>query len=109
GQRWSWKRRDVARAPSRAHSANHCWHRARCSSGSALPASLRGCSSSTPPPTASWPCCSCSSCVTLSLSSWMVSSSRRVTRWGSQLPSMAGTKGSGAHTSMSSPRAGMRR
>ncbi|KFQ28758.1 hypothetical protein N332_04189, partial [Mesitornis unicolor] len=103
-----WKCGDVGCAHSKAHSANHCSHRARCSSVSRLLASR--CSSSPPPPlTVSWLSSSSSFFTVFSFSSWMVSSSRWVTRWGTQLLSMAGTKGSGAQTSMSSLPVGMRR
>ncbi|KFP41534.1 hypothetical protein N324_00701, partial [Chlamydotis macqueenii] len=103
-----WKCREVVCAHSKAHSANHCSQRARCSSVSGLLASL---STSSPPPLsmASWPSSSSSFRITLSFSSWMVSSSRWVTWWGTQLPSIAVTKGSGAQTSMSSLPVGMRR
>ncbi|KFO58958.1 hypothetical protein N302_11771, partial [Corvus brachyrhynchos] len=108
GQGWSWKCRDVLCAHSRAHSANHCSHRARCSSVSSLLPSLPA-SSSPAARLASRPSSSSSFCVPLSLSSWMMSSSRWVTCWGTQLLSMALTKGSGAHTSISSLPVGMRR
>ncbi|KFZ53747.1 hypothetical protein N338_07414, partial [Podiceps cristatus] len=103
-----WKCRGVVCAHSKAHSANHCSHRARCSSVSGLWASLRA-SSPPPPRTASWLASSSPFCVTLSFSSWMVSSSRCATRWGTHLLSIVVTKGSGAQTSMSSLPVGMRR
>ncbi|KFQ19515.1 hypothetical protein N331_06124, partial [Merops nubicus] len=106
---WAGKSREVAGAHSKAHSASHCWHRARCSSVSGLSASLRA---SSPPAPSTASCLSSSSspfCSTLSFSSWMVSSSPWTTWWGTQLPSMAVRKGSGAQTSTSSLRVGMRR
>ncbi|KFQ76308.1 hypothetical protein N337_00558, partial [Phoenicopterus ruber ruber] len=103
-----WKCRDVVCAHSKAHSANHCSHRARCSSVSGLLASPSA-SSPPPPSTGSWLSSSSPFCSTLSFSSWMVSSRRWVTWWGTQLLSIAVTKGSGAQTSMSSLPVGMRR
>ncbi|KFW12730.1 hypothetical protein N326_05911, partial [Eurypyga helias] len=103
-----WKCSGAVCAHSKAHSANHCSHRARCSSVSGLLASLRG---SSPPPAsmASWLVSSSPFCTTLSFSSWIVSSSRWVTWWGTQLLSIVVTKGSGAQTSISSLPVGMRR
>ncbi|KFQ46678.1 hypothetical protein N333_03801, partial [Nestor notabilis] len=104
-----WKRSDVVCAHSKAHSANHCSHRARCSSASGLLASLNA-SCPAPSSPASW-LSSSSFCIVLSFRSWMVSSSRgaSLTLWGTQLLSIAVTKGSGAQTSMSSLPVGMRR
>ncbi|KFO95524.1 hypothetical protein N300_14176 [Calypte anna] len=92
-------------AHSRAHSANHCWHPARCSGLSPW----LGASFPLPPGTASWLSSSSLFSITLSFSSCMVSSSLWVTWWGTQLLSMEVRKGSGAQTSMSSLPVGMRR